>query len=190
VGTPNEILDAAKALLAGKGERAVTMRAVAARTGITATAIYRHYRDKDELLEELATHGFQSLAERCTKARESSRDPVAQLRRMLVECIEFSLEQPEVVASMFRARRKKARRFPADFRKDPGPVFGLAMQQVTACLAAGRLRRGDAFEVTFHLWAHVQGLMSLYRAGRVGSEAEFRRFAIGSLDRLVDGLEG
>jgi hypothetical protein len=108
---------------------------------------------------------------------------------MLAECIRFSLEQPETVASMFRARRKKARRFPEDFRKDPGPVFGLAMQVVSDCMDAGRIRRDDVLETTFLLWANVQGLMSLYRAGRVGSEADFRRVATRSLDRLVDALE-
>jgi hypothetical protein len=107
---------------------------------------------------------------------------------MLVACIQFNLEQPEVVWSMFRARRKKARRFPEDFRKDPGPVFGLAMQQVTACMEAGRFRRDDVLETTFLLWAHVQGLMGLYRAGRVGSEGQFRSVALRSIDRLVDAL--
>jgi len=189
VSTESEILAAAKEILVRKGEHAVTMRAVAERVGVTATAIYRHYRDKAELLEEIASKGFEALAERCRKVRETTNDPVLQLRRMLAECIRFNLEQPEAVGSMFRARRKKARRFPEDFRKDPGPVFGLAMQQVSDCMDAGRIRRDDLLETTFLLWAHVQGLMALYRAGRVGSEADFRRIALRSLERLVDGLE-
>jgi AcrR family transcriptional regulator len=189
VSTESEILAAARELFARKGEQAVTMRAVAERVGVTATAIYRHYRDKAALLERMAQTGFETLGERCRKVRETTKDPVLQLRRVLAECIRFSLEQPETAGSMFRARRKKARRFPADFRKDPGPVFGLAMQLVSAGMEAGRLRRDDVLETTFHLWAHVQGLMSLHRAGRVGSEADFRRVAVRSLDRLVDGLE-
>ena len=189
MSTESEILAAARELFARKGEQAVTMRAVAERVGVTATAIYRHYRDKAELLEEIARAGFEALGGRMRKVRETTSDPVVQLRRMLAECIRFSLEQPEAVGSMFRARRKKARRFPEDFRKDPGPVFGLAMQQVTECMDAGRIRRDDVLETTFFLWTHVQGLMALYRAGRVGSEADFRRIATRSLDRLVDGLE-
>src|SRR5262245_53859425 len=189
VSTEREILAATRQLFATKGEHAVTMRAVAKRVGITATAIYRHYRDKDALLEEMAREGFNTLAERCLRVRQATSDPVVQLRRMLAACIQFSLEQPEVVWSMFRARRRRARRFPEDFRKDPGPVFGLAMQQVAACMDGGRFRRDDVLETTFLLWAQVQGLMGLYRAGRVGSEAQFRNVAKRSLDRLVDGLE-
>ena len=189
MSTESEILAAAQELFARKGEQAVTMRAVADRVGVTATAIYRHYRDKAALLEAMAAEGFEALAERCRKIRGTTTDPVAQLRRMLAESVRFSLEQPETAGSMFRARRKKARRFPEDFRKDPGPVFGLAMQQVSECMDARRIRRDDVLETTFVLWAHVQGLMTLYRAGRVGSEDDFRRVAIRSLDRLVDGLE-
>jgi len=165
------------------------MRAVAQRVGVTATAIYRHYRDKAALLEAMASSGFEALGERCRRIRATASDPVVQLRRILAECIRFSLEQPETVASMFRARRRKARRFPEDFRSDPGPVFGLAMQLVSECMDAGRIRRDDVLETTFFLWAHVQGLMALYRARRVGSGADFRRLALRSLDRLVDGLE-
>ena len=189
MGTESEILAAARGLLAEKGERAVTMRAVAERVGITATAIYRHYRDKDSLLEEIAGEGFKALESRCREARDASRDPVDRLRRLAIACVDFSLERPETSFSMFRARRRKARRFPADFRKDPGPVFGLALEQVEACMSAGRLRRDDALETTLLLWAQVQGLLGLYRAGRVGSEAEFRKLAIRSIDRLLAALE-
>src|SRR5688572_23324349 len=112
------------------------MRAVAERVGITATAIYRHYRDKDALLEVIASEGFKALEARCRAASEASRDPVERLRRMAVACVDFSLERPEATFSMFRARRSKARRFPVDFRKDPGPVFGLVLEQVEACMSA------------------------------------------------------
>src|SRR5262245_53506374 len=189
MGTESEIFAAARDLLAAKGERAVTMRAVAERVGITATAIYRHYRDKDALLEEIAGEGFQALAARCRAASEATRDPVDRLRRMMVACVDFSLERPETSFSMFRARRKRARRFPVDFRKDPGPVFGLALEQVEACLRAERIRRDDALETTLLLWAQVQGLLGLYRAGRVGTAAEFRRLAIRTIDRLLTALE-
>jgi AcrR family transcriptional regulator len=61
VGTQNEILAAAREILTRKGERGVTMRAVAERVGVTATAIYRHYRDKAALLEQMARTGFEAL---------------------------------------------------------------------------------------------------------------------------------
>lgn len=189
MGTESEILAAARDLLAEKGERAVTMRAVAERVGITATAIYRHYRDKDALLEEIAGEGFKALEARCRAASEASRDPVDRLRRMVLACIDFSLERPEIAFSMFRARRPKARRFPLDFREDPGRVFGLGLAHVEAAMAAKRIRRDDALETTLLLWAQVQGLLGLYRAGRVGPEAEFRRLAIRTIDRLLAALE-
>src|SRR5262245_46194410 len=122
MSTESEILAAARELFAREGEHAVTMRAVAERVGVTATAIDRHYRDKAALLEEMASKGFEALGERCRRIRDGASDPVVQLRRMLSECIRFNLDQPETAWSMFRAPRKRARRFPADFRKDPGPV--------------------------------------------------------------------
>ena len=49
----DEILDAALAIADDKGMGAVTMRAVAARIGVTAMALYPHVQSKDDLLEGL-----------------------------------------------------------------------------------------------------------------------------------------
>jgi AcrR family transcriptional regulator len=49
----DEILDAALAIADDKGLDAVTMRAVAARIGVTAMALYPHVQSKDDLLEGL-----------------------------------------------------------------------------------------------------------------------------------------
>lgn len=48
--TPTLVLDAATALLASGGEPAVSMRALATALGVSPMAVYRHYRDRDDLL--------------------------------------------------------------------------------------------------------------------------------------------
>lgn len=49
----SQVLDATLALAEEKGLQAVSMRAVAARLGVTPMALYRHVRDKDDLLDAL-----------------------------------------------------------------------------------------------------------------------------------------
>lgn len=49
--TDDQILDAALALVREGGPQKVTVEAVAARSAVARTTIYRRYRDRDELLE-------------------------------------------------------------------------------------------------------------------------------------------
>ena len=56
-------------------------------------------------------------------------------------------------------------------------------------MRSGKLRKDDAWDVAFELWALVHGYVALYRAGRIDlSEKKFRALCRRSLERLIDGL--
>jgi AcrR family transcriptional regulator len=55
------ILTAAEAIVAREGLAKLTMRRIGAELGADPTAVYRHFRNKDELLEQLADRMFGTL---------------------------------------------------------------------------------------------------------------------------------
>jgi TetR/AcrR family tetracycline transcriptional repressor len=55
------ILSAAEAIVAGEGLAKLTMRRIGAELGADPTAVYRHFRNKDELLKQLANRMFGTL---------------------------------------------------------------------------------------------------------------------------------
>src|SRR5918911_1285314 len=57
-----EILDAAIALIADRGDEAVSMRAIARAVGVTPPAVYLHFADKRELMFAVLEHVFADLA--------------------------------------------------------------------------------------------------------------------------------
>src|SRR3954452_9449146 len=57
------ILSAAEAIVAGEGVGKLTMRRIGAELGADPTAVYRHFRNKDELLKQLADRMFGTLPE-------------------------------------------------------------------------------------------------------------------------------
>jgi len=56
------IVRAAQRILAEEGLSALTMRRIGSELGADPTAVYRHFRDKEELVTELADRTFRSLA--------------------------------------------------------------------------------------------------------------------------------
>src|SRR5215468_2671037 len=57
------LLDEALATIAADGPEALTLREIGARLGVSRTALYRHFADKEALLEAVATEGFRTLRE-------------------------------------------------------------------------------------------------------------------------------
>jgi AcrR family transcriptional regulator len=92
--TRSRMLAATRRLLLEGGVAGFSMRKLAAAVGVTATAIYRHFPDRDALLMELLTTDFTRLR-RTFDRLESVADPVDRLRRTLRAFAEFALRNPD-----------------------------------------------------------------------------------------------
>lgn len=77
------VLDAADALLAQGGVRALTTTRVAERAGIPIGSVYRFYDNKQAIVEELALRHWEELVELAAAALAGAGDPVAAVLRAL-----------------------------------------------------------------------------------------------------------
>ncbi|WP_317453564.1 TetR/AcrR family transcriptional regulator [Streptomyces sp. CBMA152] len=119
------VVEAAADLLAREGRDAVTTRAVAAAAGVQPPVIYRHFGDKDGLLEAVAEHGYATfLAAKHLDA--APRDPVEDLRAGWDLAVEFGLANPALYALMYGEPK----------RGTTSAAFAAGMQILT-----GRIRR-------------------------------------------------
>jgi AcrR family transcriptional regulator len=186
--TADRIATAARRLLEREGAAAVTMRQVADAVGITAMAIYRHYPDRDALLEALANRGFAELA----GAFGGKRPPAeveARLVRLVDIYVEYALDNPRLFELMFLAPRRGARRFPRDFKAGRSPTGNVVAAAIEDGMARGALRKDDPWEIAFELGALVDGLLVLYLGGRIeGGPARFRALLRRSLRRYLHGI--
>jgi AcrR family transcriptional regulator len=169
--TRDRLLVAARTLFETGGENGVSMRRVALAVGVTPMAIYKHYADKDALLSALMLDGLASWEARVARITET--EPMSWLRRWGDAFLDFALEEPRRYEAAFLLKASKARQYPGDFAAGRSP----AMQQAYRRIA--QLKRSDseenpATDVGLAIAALGQGLVSMYRAGRFVSEADFR----------------
>ena len=186
--TAEKIVTAAGKLLDREGAEGVTMRRVAKAVGITPMALYRHFADREGLLNALADAGFERLAARVAQAQGSGQ-PEEQMRRNLDVFLDFGLARPRLFELMFLKRREGARQFPGDFREGRSPTARFTAEALEAGMEQGIFRRDDAWEITFETGALLQGLVMLYVGGRVGTtEEEFRALCHRALGRYLHGI--
>jgi AcrR family transcriptional regulator len=186
--TAGRILEATEELLNREGADAVSMRRVAAAVGITAMAVYRHFPNRQGLLNAVADAGFREFAERLNRAPSGERWE-ARMNRILETWLDFALENPRLFELMFLRRRTGARRFPEDFRAGLSPTANVLAAVIEEGMRQGDLRQDDGWEITFEMGALLQGLLMLYLGGRIsGTAADFRAQCHRSLRRYCDGI--
>jgi AcrR family transcriptional regulator len=183
--TRDRILNSARALYDGRGVEGLSLRKVASDVKLTPMAIYRHFADKEALVEALVLEELDRWGERVAAVRVE--EPVAWLQKVGEEFLDFALEDPRRFEIAFLVRSTRARRHPDDFAKGRSPAGRLWIARLKELRTLGRLAPDvDPVEAGFTLWALAQGLITLYRAGRfVGGAAEFRHFYQRSMHRCL-----
>jgi AcrR family transcriptional regulator len=156
--------------------------------GITPMALYRHYADREGLLNALADAGFAELAGRLAVAVPQGN---AQQRLAAnLDCfLDFALKKPRLFELMFLQRREGARQFPGDFRAGRSPTARFSAEALEAGMKDGIFRKDDVWEIAFETGAMLQGLVMLYVGGRVGlTEEEFRALCHRAFRRYFYGI--
>jgi AcrR family transcriptional regulator len=186
--TAERILQAARQLLERGGAPGVTMRRVAVVARLSPMAIYRHFENREALLERIGEDSFDAIA-RHWAARAQGGDVLARLLAVQRIYLDYALAHPHLFDLAFSTPRRDVRRYPEDFQARRSPTLTVVADVVADAMRAGVLREDDAWEVTMTLWAHTHGLIALYRAGRFNyGKAEFRAFYEASVARLLRGL--
>ena len=98
------LIRAALELIAQKGPAGFTFAEAARWAGVSPAAPYRHFRDRDELLADVARRGFDQFEAALTRAWDGGRpDPFAAFDRVGKAYLEFANREPAYYSAMFEA---------------------------------------------------------------------------------------
>ncbi|HEY1612846.1 MAG TPA: TetR/AcrR family transcriptional regulator [Rhizomicrobium sp.] len=187
MSTKDDILIAARAAFDRGGLEGLSLREVARDVGITPMAIYRHFANKEALVDAIVLDGLAAWSERATKIPRGK--PLAWLEN-IGECyLDFALKEPRRFEAAFLLHSRVARRYPDDFIAGRSPAGVIQLQVIEEALARGTLAGASAIEILVIIAGLSQGLVTLYRAGRIaGGEAGFRTLYRRAMKRCVESF--
>lgn len=156
-----EILTATRELLERTGDvGAVSIRAVAELVGVSAPSIYRHFADKDALIEAAVAEVFEALNIAMQAAVDPAEPPPLRLRRLGLAYVRFALDHPE----QYRlATIPTSHRGAVDMVLTSG-AFRYFAGTVEEAMSEGLIDRGDPTPLVLELWAAAHGIASLLLA--------------------------
>lgn len=157
-----EILEAAQRIFLAEGYHGATIRKIADEVGVSSTALYMHFKDKDEILLEISDGAISKLLAINSEISARPIDAVVRVRLMLDAYMTFALENPNAYALVFCSQSGVLSEDRAEATQMLGErCFEKFMGTVREIAASGRLRTGSAESAAQALWAACHGVVSL-----------------------------
>ena len=159
------LIRAALDLIAQKGPAGLTFAEAARWAGVSPAAPYRHFRDRDELLANVALRGFSQFEAALAKAWDGGRpDVFPALERLGRAYLDFARAEPAYYSAMFEAGVPLSS-IP-ELREASDRAFAVlreAAEKLSLQAPAGA--KPPALMVALHVWASTHGIASLFGRG-------------------------
>jgi AcrR family transcriptional regulator len=163
------LVRAALELIAQKGPAGFTFAEAARWAGVSPAAPYRHFRDRDELMSDVARRGFELFEAALRRAWDEGRpDPSSAFENLGKAYLEFARKEPAYYSAMFEAG------IPLDanpeYREAGDRAFGVlrgATEMLIATMPPGK--RPPVMMMALHIWALSHGIASLFGRGDAAS---------------------
>jgi AcrR family transcriptional regulator len=156
------LIDAALELIGTKGPAGFTIAEAARLAGVSPAAPYRHFRDAEALLAEVALRGYDLFAARLAKAWAGGRpEPVRAFEDAGRAYLAFAREEPAYYAAMFDSRLVLEAHPGLQAAGDRAfAVLRDAADTVAATLP--KERRPPSLMMALHIWSMAHGIASLF----------------------------
>ena len=161
------LLEAARKLIEQYGPAGFSLTEAARLAGVSPAAPYRHFRDRDALLAEVAKHGFERFAARLDMAWNNGvPTPLSAFDNLGKAYLAFAREEPASYAVMFESGLAAAT------SGDPIPAaersFEVLQRAATAlCRSLPESERPPIRLMSLHIWAISHGIATLFAQGEL-----------------------
>jgi AcrR family transcriptional regulator len=162
------LIRAALNLIGEKGPAGFTFADAARAAGVSSAAPYRHFRDRDALLADVAKRGFELFAAALEKAwNDGKPNPYVAFEEVGRAYLAFARKEPAHYSAMFEAG--VAHDSSPELQKAADDAFAVlrhASEALTAHLPAGG--RPPALMMSLHIWSLAHGIASLFARADAG----------------------
>lgn len=191
----NALIIAGLEILAESGISDLSLRKVSKRAGVSEAAPYRHYKDKEALLTEIAEQGFLRLSALLEQTEnEYANDPRELFYQMGLTYLQFARRNPDSMRIMFRNRNELDAQQVAHLQEASDLVFNCLIDLVEYCQQAHIARDGHPLSLALNYWTSIHGLSILLidygLSPEITQNQTDETLARSTLDNVLQGWQG
>ncbi len=163
----NALIRTGVEILAREGASALSLRKVARKAGVSHSAPYAHFKDKQALITAISIEGYKKLLHILESTFQEYKDDTGYLLSETAWAyFNFAIHETDTFKVMFSGILEKEKKDP-DLVDVVQQTYQIVVQVVSICQSEGILAVGDANLVATAVWAQIYGLISLYLEGQI-----------------------
>ncbi|WP_413943605.1 TetR/AcrR family transcriptional regulator [Bdellovibrio sp. HCB-162] len=171
-----------------KGEVDFTLREIAKSLKVSHTAVYRHFKSKQDLLSYIAEEGFLALMQAFEKELLHARTPRQKLQASGRAYIEFALQNPGHYRSMFHQELRCSKEQRKELDEIGAKAFSSLLDILQEGMKAHVFKKEDPLSVARSIWASIHGFSILLLDGQFQS-VKSKNDTKNAIDQHLDFLE-
>lgn len=162
------LIEAARQLIEQRGPEGFSLTEAARLAGVSPAAPYRHFKDREALLSEVARSGFERFADRLDEAwNDGMPTPIVAFGNIGKAYLAFARDEAASYSAMFEAGLAIAEEPALNAAADRAfAVLRAASQRVAEAVPVANRPPGDL--MCLHVWAMSHGVVSLLSEGKPG----------------------
>ena len=172
-----------------QGADALTLRGVGERLGVSRTALYRHFADKQALLDDVAAEGFRTLRAALLDAWVGGGEGRDALNAMGVAYVRFAVTHPSHYRVMFGALASARPHEAPKPTGEGGDAFEVLVDAIRAQQRDGVVRGDDPRQLALYISAVVLGLAMLALDGVLPPNVDVLELTPFANARLRTGID-
>lgn len=185
------LLREAGVLLREQGVEGVSLRRLAERAGVSRTAPYHHFEDKNALLCALAEEGFRRLDTLMEQVAMTGDNQEAALRQFVRGYLNFAIDDPEQYELMFGRTLWKTGRPSDTLKRVAHDCFRRYVERIDEPGQRARLPAGaNPLRVAQASWATLHGLCRLLLDGIYVDRGDMEAVSDQAVQLMLAGMVG
>ncbi len=185
----NRIIEAARQVLLSEGYRNFSLRKIAREIDVSATSIYLHFENKDDLVHTLMEEAIERLNTRLQQVADEAEGPIAKLEALAYEYVQFALKYQREYQIIHLTSSDEMTRYPKEKFRKARKGYEIVSKVLQEGVNAGLIAEEKPRMAAYTFWAQLHGVMSVVLSKRLDTRIDQQEFIDEAIDHIIDGYK-
>lgn len=185
----DRIIETARELLLKNGYRNISLRKIAREVGVSATSIYLHFENKDDLIHTLMEQAIDRLNDLLEKKANREKDPIQKLEDLAHAYVDFALNNPREYQIIFLFSSDEMTRYPVEKFRKARRGYELVHAVLEEGVKQGLITEEQPRLAAYTFWAQLHGVMSVVLSKRLDTRIDQKEFIEEAIEHIIHGYQ-
>lgn len=181
------IVDAARQVLLSEGYRNFSLRKIARKIDLSATSIYLHFENKDDLIHTLMEEAIERLNNQLGECASRQDDPISKLDALAHQYVDFALKHPREYQVIYLISSDEMARYPKEKFRKARKGYEIVTSVLKEGVKSGLINENKPRMAAYTFWAQLHGVMSVVLSKRLDTRIDQKEFIEEAIDHIIKG---